>query len=185
MVEQENLLRIFVAVEMPPRVKEVFKKIRKELETSGILDGTYTNPDIAHMTLQFIGYVEPITLPKIRELLSKISFEPIKATLGKVVLIERRVPKLIWLGIIGEGIVDLVKQIKNVLGIPEEGRVFAPHVTIVRVKETKDPRVLREFVKTIEVPQVSFTIDEFVLKQSVLTREGPIYCEIEKYCGAP
>jgi 2'-5' RNA ligase len=181
MVKQENLLRIFVDIEMPRSVKEVLEKINRELETSGIIDGTYTNPDIAHLTLQFIGYVEPIVLPKIKELLSAVSFSPIEATLGNVVLIERNVPRIIWLGVIGKGIVDLSKKIKDVLGISDEGRAFDPHVTIIRVKETKDPVVLREFVKTIEVPPISFTIDEFVLKQSVLTREGPIYCEIEKF----
>jgi len=180
----KSLLRIFVAIEMPETVREEIRAIQKTLRKLDLFCGTYVNPDHAHLTLQFIGYVEPIALGPIKKLLKKVVFKPIKAQLDGIGAFgNEMVIKVIWLDIEGQRIVDLAHEIEKVLslGTVERKRPFQSHVTLARVKQVDDVTILRGALETITVEPIDFTINEFVLKQSTFTSQGPIYIDLEHY----
>ncbi|MBU1008160.1 RNA 2',3'-cyclic phosphodiesterase [Candidatus Dependentiae bacterium] len=179
-----TLMRVFVAIEMPEIVKEEIGRVQDVLRKHNLFQGTYVNPEHAHLTLQFVGYIEPVALAPIKKLLGSISFHPIQAKLGCVGTFgSEMVIKVIWLDVEGKGIVDLVHEIEKALslGTVARKRAFQSHVTLARVKESSDVGELRETINEICVEPIPFTIDEFVLKQSTLTEQGPIYVDLEHY----
>ena len=180
----KNLLRIFIAIDMPRAVKDEIREIQGTLRDLDLFRGTYVDPEHVHLTLQFVGYVEPVALAPIKKLLQGVSFKPIEAKLGNVGAFGREAfVKVIWLDLVGSGIVELAHKIEKVLslGTLERKRPFQSHITLARVKDSRDSLVLRAALETIVVEPVSFIVNEFVLKQSTLTSEGPVYIDIERY----
>jgi 2'-5' RNA ligase len=83
-----------------------------------------------------------------------------------------------WAGIAGEAL-PLLMALERALGsefrdagFSLERRAFRPHVTIARNVQTTDALCL-------DVPQLSFALDEVSLMSSVLGRDGARYAEID------
>lgn len=179
-----NLLRVFIGVEMPASVQEEIHRIQDELRRLDLFQGVYVKPELAHLTLQFIGYIEPIALVPIKNVLKAIDFSPVTVHLGRVgVFGNRNIIKVIWVNVVGNEIVRLAQQIEQSLslGVAAPQRAFQSHVTLARVKEVTDVEAVYKAVETILVKPISFTVDEFVLKHSTLTAEGPVYVDLERY----
>lgn len=179
-----NLIRIFVAIDMPTKVKDEIRKIQGELKEKKLFEGRFINPDDAHLTIQFIGYIEPIALPPIKKLLDPIKFDPISAKLGKMGTFgSNGFVRVVWLEIIGEGLLELAHKIEKALSIGTSSlhKPFQAHITIARVKKSEDFKALKQAVEEINVEPLEFKIDSFVLKQSTLTSNGPIYVDLKNY----
>lgn len=182
--KSRSLLRIFVSIDMPDSVKKQVENISNRLKKLDLFSGTYVNPDSAHITLQFIGFIEPVVLAAIKKLLGEIKFDSISAKLGKVgSFSDEEQIKVIWLEVLSEKIGELANTIdkKLSMGSITLNKPFKAHITIARAKECKDTEMLKNEISKIEVEPIEFKIDNFVLKQSSLTSEGPIYVDIEKY----
>jgi 2'-5' RNA ligase len=180
----QNLLRLFVAIEMPGEVKDEIERIERELKKMDLFDATYVKPEVAHLTLQFVGYIEPSALAPIKKILQSIKFAPIKAETGKVGFFgDKNFIKIIWLEVVSQAIVNLANKISKGLSLESNNRShpFHSHVTIARIKSVKDRKRLIEALANLETNPVTFASDEFELKQSVLTPEGPIYIDLERY----
>lgn len=180
----KGLLRVFIAIDMPKAVRDEIGRLQKTLYKLDLFEGTYVNQEHAHLTLQFIGYIEPVALAPIKKLLATVSFKPIKAKLGAVGAFGNRMfIKVIWLELVSPEIIALTHDIEKVLslGTLKRKRPFRSHVTLARVKKVSDLLLLRAALETIKVEPISFTIKSFVLKQSTLTSQGPIYIDLERY----
>jgi len=183
-----SLLRVFVAIEMPEKVKREIEKIQNALRRLDLFDGKYVKPEHAHLTLQFIGYVEPQALGIIKNLLKTVTFRPIQAKLGRIGAFGNQMfIKVVWLGVEGIGLTTLARDIEQALAVEDEDnkpvrkRPFQSHVTLARVKKAGDVNLLRGALESLSVEPISFAIDEFVLKQSHLSSDGPIYVDLERY----
>lgn len=182
--QDKLLIRVFVSVDMPEIVKKEVRKLQVKLKKLGLFEGKYVDPEIAHLTLKFIGYIEPVALMPIKKMLNSVEFEPIQARLGKVGAAgNHNSIRIIWLDILGEEIEKLAHKIEKSLslGAVSLRRSFQAHVTLVRVKKTQDAVALRHALRTISVAPISFQINKFVLKQSSLTNDGPVYIDLEEY----
>ena len=60
-------------------------------------------------------------------------------------------------------------------------RRFMGHVTIARVKKLKDKDTFLKLINSTKINMITFIVREFYLKESILTKEGPIYKIIRKY----
>jgi 2'-5' RNA ligase len=175
------MARFFVAIEMPKEVREQIRKVQSKLKKLDCFDGKFVDPEIAHMTVKFFGHLEPDELEEIRKYLQSIAFNKIDAKLGKISFFKKETfIKVIWLEIVSDELVKLAKEIRNKTSGDEND--FISHVTLARVKSVSDREKLLNAIKNeIGGEPISFTISEFVLKQSVLTEQGPIYTDVEKY----
>ncbi|OGG00394.1 2'-5' RNA ligase, partial [Candidatus Gottesmanbacteria bacterium RBG_13_37_7] len=95
---------------------------------------------------------------------------------------------IIWLGIKkNPHLVNLARKLDQQmgkLGFSVESRMFSPHVTIGRGKrlEDKEKNEVKDFIDnaTTILPS-QFSVSYISLMQSVLTTNGPIYSEIERF----
>ena len=58
---------------------------------------------------------------------------------------------------------------------------FMSHLTIARIKHTKNPKQFQEYISNIKPKPINFQINSFKLMSSQLKSPGPIYSTIQEY----
>lgn len=176
-------MRLFVAVELGQQILEALQRYQAELRRLG-RGVTWSRPEGIHCTLQFLGEVDPSALPSLEEALAG-------ACRGKPFLLTSQGtgvfpgwsgPRVLWAGI-GPVAPDLsrlqvsIGQALAPLGFPPEDRPFKPHLTLGRVRDTRDlggiPGRLRQDRESIRFGEV--LVDRVILFQSTLRPEGAEY----------
>ena len=75
----------------------------------------------------------------------------------------------------------------NPLNLLGNGDIFDPenrftgHITIARVKNLAGKKSFLQLINATTVNEVSFMVKDFYLKESILTPDGPIYKDIDRY----
>lgn len=135
-------MRLFVALEMPPAVRDNLAALIAELHATDASasrnKARWVRPENLHVTLKFIGNVDAGKLDAVRAALGEVSPG------GAVELRFRGVgffpneerPRVLWAGIVASpNLAPLAAGIDarlEKLGIPRETRKFAPHLTLAR-----------------------------------------------------
>ncbi len=93
--------------------------------------------------------------------------------------------KTLWIDV-NEGREELVNLIvkmnQNLNHIRHEVRKPNPHLTIGRVKSGRNREILLETINSMKNVKLGEMIVKFVkLKQSILTREGPVYSDVKVF----
>jgi len=145
--------RCFVAVLLPERVRAGLAAVCAELrgQTRGL---SWVREDNLHLTLRFLGNVEPAMLPNIRTAVMTAAgaVEPFTVSLsGLGGFPGGRAPRVLWANVAtgGEAMVALYEALETALaarGILRESRPFHPHVTLARVR---DPRGAGRIAKVL------------------------------------
>jgi len=177
-------MRLFVAVDLPPRIKGIIGERLPEMvrRYPGI---RWVKSENLHLTLKFLGEVEPGLAERIPKALEKecMQARPFSLHLGRCGAFpsEGR-GRVIWLGLEGEveKVSHLAERIDSCLaglGFERETRPFLPHVTLGRMKNPVPCRELvEEWRRILEVAgDTGFLASEVVLFRSILFREGPTY----------
>lgn len=123
-------MRLFIAIQFSPEVKELLTDIQKELREHGVT-GNFTDCANLHLTLAFIGeYNRP---DKIMKALSGINFAPFTLTAGGNI---GSFGDLLWVGIPkAHNLNKLACMVRDALenaGIQFDRKPFRPHITILR-----------------------------------------------------
>jgi RNA 2',3'-cyclic 3'-phosphodiesterase len=176
-------MRTFIAIDIPKEIKEEIIKIQKQLP---YFKGKLTEKENLHLTLKFLGEIDENKLKEIKKILGEIklgSFETEIDSIGffdnnKSKLYERQI--IVWLHM--KNCEKLQKDIDESLSVLfEKEKRFMAHLTIARVKETKDKKDFFEKIMRIKIPPMKFPVKKFRLKKSTLTEKGSIYEDIEVY----
>jgi 2'-5' RNA ligase len=172
-------MRLFVAVPVPDELKEKIAALGEEIKADGI---SLVKPKNMHLTIKFIGEVQPQKLPDIKEKLGKMRFGKFGCRLrGVGVFPNESYIRVVWAGCESGGkMEELAKDVMGTLrGFGGDER-FSAHLTIARVKRKTD---LREFLqKHMNDEFGNFTIERFELIESVLGGgEGPKYTVLAKF----
>lgn len=172
-------MRVFVAIELPDRIKKKLKDIQKEFHNLGKI--TFVND--FHLTLKFLGEISPLMIERIKERLGKIEFKEFELHLSKLgVFPDREYITILWMGLKPtKNLKKLQHGIESkLLDLFSIDRNFKGHITIGRVKSINDRISFLEKLETINI-EGSFTVKNFYLIKSDLTSEGPKYEVIGKY----
>ena len=174
-------LRLFVAVDLPEAIKEQLAII-----SCGLPGARWVKPEQLHLTLRFIGEVDGAAFLDIREALAEVHCESFRMQLKGVGFFPpRKKPRVVWVGIEkNEQLLRLRNRIESVLvqtGLEPEGRKFAPHITLARLKNTPASRVGRFLEQHSLFISPSFQINGFRLYSSVLNAEGAKHYVEQEY----
>jgi 2'-5' RNA ligase len=137
-------VRGFVAVLLPGDVRGRLASAAAELRARAP-ELAWVRADNLHLTLRFLGEVEPVTLGRIREAIvaAAATRAPFTVTLGGLGgFPPGRPPRVVWAGVLsgGERLGALHATLESALvarGVPGEGRVFHPHVTLARARDRR------------------------------------------------
>jgi len=177
-------LRTFIAVDLEdPILLSKIERVKDFLIATGVPMKPVESRNL-HITLRFIGEVPVGVVEEIkRRVLSGLKFEKFRIHLrGLGAFPGSHRPRVVWIGV-SEGSEDLVKLHNTIesslrsLGIPpERGKTYTPHLTIARVRGSRNLHALVRLILEYEDYDFGWmTVESIRLKKSVLTRPGPIY----------
>ena len=180
-------MRLFVALEIPPAVRErlgEFLAVLRALSSQP----RWVRTDNLHITLKFIGEVQPEKLGDIRAALTAVHSD------RSVTLDFRRVgffpnekrPRVFWAGV--QASANLARLASDIdsglekLGVPPEKRPFSPHLTLARFEPPGLPEKLRAAIQENARREFgSFAVGEFHLIESKLKPGGAEYTTLETF----
>jgi 2'-5' RNA ligase len=94
-------------------------------------------------------------------------------------------PRVVWIGIkTNQTVLDLQAETARVcaeFGFPKEDRVFHPHITLGRVKETRNLVRLTDAIKTITFEPIETFCSEILLMKSELHPSGSLYTILKSF----
>ena len=178
-----NTIRTFVAVPVPGAVTDFITQIQNRLKTSRINIRWIPAANI-HLTLKFLGDIEPARVPEIKTQLdaaSRLTTPFVLNAKGVGVFPNRRQARVMWVGLIGDlGQLERFKQTIESglasLGFKRDRRPFRAHLTIGRMRQRPDPKALGVLVEPLkDETGEPFTIDQIRFYQSVLRPSGAEY----------
>jgi len=179
-------MRLFIAIELPPEVKQGIAKVQEQLRSAGAT-ANWTRPEGIHLTLKFLGEVEGSRADEIMKALASVAGVHGKMSLaveGAGAFPNVKDPRVLWLGVTGNieklgSLHGAVEDLMVPLGFGREERKFNPHLTLARIKFPKPRDNWQRKIESLgDVKLGGFEADHISLMKSELKREGAVYTEI-------
>ena len=175
-------MRTFIAIPLPKGFQMMLDQLQQSLRTYRADVRWVAIPSI-HLTLKFLGEVDPEIIPKLSELLEgtskpERSFELRLHGLGCFPNLKS--PRVVWCGIIGEteSLIRLQQKVENACAKLEfalEDRPFRPHLTLGRVNGKRNLQPLLDYIKIGSDLECSFQTNHFNIYRSILRPQGAEY----------
>lgn len=175
------MIRLFVGLEIPLAVRE-----RLAALAGGVPGARWVPAESMHLTLRFIGEVPESQLDDIDTELARIDAPPIDLILDGVGQFGMGAKaRVLWANVEkSDALLHLQAKVDTALvraGCPREDRKFTPHITLARLKEAPQHRVIRFLQDNALFRAGPLRIDQFLLFQSFLSRQGSIYRPLRDY----
>lgn len=164
--------RLFIAIDFPEPVRAMLALLQ-----SGLPDARWVPEEQVHLTVRFVGEVEGSVFTDIREALATVQTAPFEMAIsGTGHFPPRGKPTVLWVGVTAhEPLARLRHQVEEALataGIGPEGRKFAPHITLARLRGTPVRRVADYLAHHAGFVTEPFTVETFHLYSSILSAGG-------------
>ncbi len=176
-------IRTFIAIELNEGVRAELAILQATLKKSDA-DVKWVAPQVIHLTLKFLGNIDDKVVKEVQNILSDIvkNFKPFSLSFKEMGAFPKLdYPRVIWVEV-DEGkdiISQLAKELEDKLeaiNIPKEDREFHPHITLGRVKTSKNKDKLRVIIETTKFePSSKIAVDHLTLFKSQLTPQGSVY----------
>lgn len=165
-------MRLFIAIDFNG-LKDYFSELQYLLPNTNLnLTKTF------HLTLKFLGEVQPHISDKIIKSLKNIEFQSFEVHLDSIgVFPTEESIRVVWVGLQPEEkVLDLQRKIDESLkDLLSKEKDFKAHITLARVKYVDDNKSFLGQIKRIKVDSRKVEVKGFRLMKSTLTSEGPVY----------
>jgi RNA 2',3'-cyclic 3'-phosphodiesterase len=181
------MIRLFIAIDTPREIMPRLAGIRDRLATTHA-DVKWERDDKLHCTLKFLGDAREEILPAIaatlRQVASSMPTFPVRYA-GLGCFPDKREPRIIWAGMEDPDgtlrqLAQTVETRMAALGFKPEQRVYHPHVTLGRVKDSRHLRELLATMETVTFDCSPVSVREIALVRSELKPGGSVYTPVEK-----
>jgi 2'-5' RNA ligase len=142
----------------------------------------WVRPSGMHVTLKFLGAVEPQRLERVHaRLLEAVGKRPaLRLRVGGLgTFPSLRRPRVVWMGLAGDDLAGLAGRVDAALaelGFAAEQRPFTPHVTLGRVRSLRGwPRLEEQLKSHLDHACGTAVIDAVTIYRSTLHPEGAVY----------
>jgi 2'-5' RNA ligase len=179
-------MRTFVAIPLPPEGRTMLDGLQQTLR-SFRADVKWTAAGSIHLTLRFLGEIDPSALPCLAGLLRAETSGAPPFTLrmhGLGGFPNLRNPRVIWCGLEGdlEQLAALQGKVASAClraGFAPEERPFQPHLTLGRVRGKSNLQPLLDYIKIGSTLEHSFSVERLHVYQSTLGPQGALYTVLE------
>jgi len=163
--------RLFFALWPDPEVRSRLAALQSALPQQ---QGNWVYPEDLHITLQFLGPVDPAQQACIAEAAGAVHAEPFDLEIDRLDFWSK--PRIVWAGV--EGVPPQLKQLVEDLGqnleqcgFQPEKRAYRPHVTLLRKTTPIENHPLEK--------PIPWHVDHFVLVESRPGGDPPWYRPLE------
>jgi 2'-5' RNA ligase len=148
-------------------------------------DFRWQSDEQLHLTLKFIGEVERPVADDIAAALSRVRAQPFQIRIAGAGRFDQSNSGALWAGILPkEPVAALAAKIDRAClatGIAPERRAFHPHVTLARWSGRRSREAAAFVERNAALASPPFTVDDFTLFESRLSRHGAHYEEAGRY----
>ncbi|MEZ4526277.1 MAG: RNA 2',3'-cyclic phosphodiesterase [Desulfobacterales bacterium] len=183
----QNRIRAFIAFHLPEDVQNHIRERQDHLRSCQ-LHLRWVAPENIHLTLKFLGDINPDDTERIAQAMSQAVQNTSLLHLGAKgigVFPNMRRARVLWTGLTGDthNLIALQNRLDDRLadlGYEKESRPFKAHLTLARAKESPDPKnLLAAMEKFASFASPDFTAGELILWQSHLHRSGAVYTKLK------
>ena len=177
-------MRLFIAIEVPEDVKGYLSAVQEKINNDAANKIRCVNKNQIHLTLKFLGEVQPDKAEEIKNVLKKITFGPFSVYLDKIgVFPNENYIRVVWAGLEPEEpVLGLQKSIdKKLEKLFKKEKDFKAHITLARVKFIEDKNNFINKLKTINIENKKIEVSNFKLIKSTLTPQGPVYEDLQVF----
>lgn len=175
-------LRAFIAIELNDQIRNELTRIQDALKKSEA-DVKWVRPENLHLTLKFLGQITNTKVEKIGQVMQNSSapFKPSSLKLGALGAFPKiTYPRVIWVSLSSqeEQLMKLAQDLETglvSLKFPKEKRDFKSHITLGRIRSSKNRNKLTELLTQVKVEQKQMFLESVSLFKSTLSCVGPHY----------
>jgi len=184
-----NLLRAFIAIEIPLEIRAAIGNARAPLQEEIGSSVRWVSTENMHLTLKFLGDVSPGNVEMLSEMLRAEAdlfhcFDLHLGGLGSFPNLKR--PRVIFIGIQSpptlEALQRGIESASRRLGYESEERGFSPHLTIGRVKQNVSATEQQSIRHALEATRIdslgTARVDSVHLYKSDLKSIGSVYTRL-------
>lgn len=180
-------MRCFFCIELDGPTREQLAQILQRLR-SVPAQVRWVEPSLLHVTLKFLGEVDPGRTPALRAIVHQLvaPCAPFALTLdrlGAFPHLDRA--RVIWAGTRQTpaplaGMAAALEEALGELGFAKEQKPFTAHVTLGRVREEQAHglRALGERLRAVALAPQTVNVEGITLMESVLRPQGPAYTPV-------
>ena len=175
-------IRTFVCIEVPATIKAHIEALQRTLRRNDV-PISWVKPANIHLTIKFLGDVMASRIDGVRHAVERAcesvpAFEITVAGTG--CFPSAKSPRVLWVGLapLPDELRRLHANVEAELereGFAREGRRFAPHLTIARVRDPFKSRATVEGLQAAGFAAESFRAAEVIVMRSELHPAGSIY----------
>lgn len=181
--------RLFVSVDLPTELADEVAAVQERFaDASGL---RVTDPEQAHVTLFFLGDVDPTRVSAVASALAEAidaaEIRPFTARVeGLGVFPSLEYISVLWAGVTA-GTAELTALHESIeprlvdLGFDADDHEFTPHVTLARMDHASGKELVQQGVRELDPTVGEWTVEEVRLTESELTPDGPEYSTVSRF----
>lgn len=196
--------RTFIAIEIPPAIRHDIREHINQLRAAfPDVRASWIREDNMHLTLKFLGNIPVERIPALSDAITEAAHEinPFDLVIsGCGTFPPHGRPKVLWIGAGSAGILPASSQLLTpnpqspltslhatlenhcaAANFAREPRAYHPHLTIARLRESRDARALAEHHKQLSFPPQTFTVSELVVFRSELSSQGSKHTALARH----
>jgi RNA 2',3'-cyclic 3'-phosphodiesterase len=157
--------RLFAGIEIPLEQRDELARLRQPLPGAKWVD-----QDSLHLTLRFAGDIDNTKAAEFADHLGGITVNAFEMRLAGLGVFGGNDPRSIWAGVEAgpklEALARAAERAARGAGLPPEGRVFKPHVTVARLRHANASAIARVLGRIGAYRSKPFLVGRFVLFSS-------------------
>ena len=174
-------VRLFAGIPVPDAQRSALAALQ-----AGVPGTRWIPVENFHVTLAFIGEVTEDVADDAHAALESVLSAPFEMTVEGVGCFSQGInPTVLWAGISpSSALMTLQSRVQSALdraGVPFERRKYTPHITLARFRDPAEDRLAGFLAQHHGLRLSPFTVDHFILYESLQTKAGSVYEAVAAY----
>ncbi|HEY6232760.1 MAG TPA: RNA 2',3'-cyclic phosphodiesterase [Pyrinomonadaceae bacterium] len=182
--------RIFCAIELPGTIRAlVLRHISSLQQALPAARASWARESTLHLTLKFLGEIPVTSVPNFSKVVERAvaGVTPFGIQLNETGAFPKHGrPEVLWIGIDDSSrklsaLQTRLEEESQAAGFPKEERPFHPHLTIARLRDSRDAQALATAHKRMGFEPVEICVSELLVIRSELSSAGSKYTVVSQH----
>lgn len=176
-------MRLFIAINFDEQTKQTIVSVQQQLQKLG--KGNFTRRENLHLTLAFLGEVQPNRVDAIKQAMNSTKVPPLALIFDRVNFFKRNNRDLWWIGLAeNRALLAMQHDLRSNLlneGFALESRRFSPHITLareVRLHQNPDRNSLLSTPFKTDIDAISLMCSERIHGKLIYTEQYRVVANI-------
>lgn len=174
-------MRLFIGIAPDDPSRQALARL-----TGGVPGARWSRPENLHLTLRFLGETSRVVAEDVVAELSTLTFRPFDlAYCAAGIFGDRKRARILWAGVAASDALNTLQRrvelAVQAAGCKPDGRKFAPHVTLARLRNAPWDRLEQFVADHAAFRTAAETVDSYYLYESITGEDGPRYIPLIRF----